>query len=102
MIIDEIGSPTKVEAARTCKSQGVLLVASAQVDLRKFIKNPKISDHVGGVQSVLLGDAQAELQAKNSSESFQKVKAEGAGPPTFDIIVELRRDRVPITSGESY
>ena len=91
MIIDEIGRPTKVEAARTCKSQGVRLVASAHGDLRKLIKNPKISGFVGGVESVLLGDAQAELQGKNSCGSFQEVKAERAGPPTFDIIVELRR-----------
>jgi hypothetical protein len=60
--------------------------------LRKLIKNPKISGLVGGVQSVLLlGDAQAELQAKSSGGSFQRVKAERAGPPTFDIIVEIRR-----------
>lgn len=61
--------PTEVEVARTCKNRGVRLVASAHCDLRKLIKNPIIS-LFGGVQSILLGDAQAELQAKNSGRSF--------------------------------
>jgi hypothetical protein len=91
MIIDEIGRTTVVEAARPCKNRGVRLLASAHGDLRKLIKNPNLRGLVLGVQSVLLGDAQAERQAKSSGGSFQKVKAERAGPPTFDIIVELKR-----------
>jgi hypothetical protein len=35
---------------------------------------------------------QAKLEAKNApGGKIQKMKAERAGPPTFDIIVEMRR-----------
>jgi stage III sporulation protein SpoIIIAA len=91
MIIDEIGRSSEVDGAQTCKNRGVRLVASAHGDLRKLIKNPKLRGLVGGVQTVLLGDAMAAQQAKNSGGDFQKVKAERAGPPTFDMIVELSR-----------
>jgi stage III sporulation protein SpoIIIAA len=91
MIIDEIGRSTEVDAAQTCKNRGVRLVASAHGDLRKLLKNPKLRGLVGGVQTILLGDAMAARQAKNSGGDFQKVKAERAGQPTFDMIVELSR-----------
>ena len=91
MVIDEIGRSTEVEAARTCKQRGVRLIASAHGDLRKLIKNPKLRGLVGGVETVTLGDAQAKQEAKKSGGGLQKLKAQRAGPPTFDIIVELRR-----------
>ena len=95
MIIDEIGRPTKVEAARTCKQRGVRLIASAHGDLRKMIRNPKLRGLVGGVETVTLGDVQAKAEAKKQNKSatggLQKLKAQRAGPPTFDIIVELQR-----------
>jgi stage III sporulation protein SpoIIIAA len=85
MVIDEIGRPTEVEAAQTCKQRGVRLIASAHGDFRKLLKNPKLRGLVGGVQQVTVGDA----QAKESGGS--KLKSERAGNPTFDIIVEVRR-----------
>jgi hypothetical protein len=94
MVIDEIGRPNEVEAARTCKQRGVRLIASAHGDLRKLIKNPKLRGLVGGVETVTLGDAEAREQAKrvgDASAGLQKLKAQRAGPPTFDIIVELTR-----------
>jgi stage III sporulation protein SpoIIIAA len=107
MIIDEIGRPTEVEAARTCKNRGVRLIASAHGDLRKLIKNPKLRGLIGGVNAVTLGDAQARAEAKKSrGGTFQKTKAERAGPPTFDILVELKRGahhewRIVLDSGEA-
>jgi stage III sporulation protein SpoIIIAA len=92
MVIDEIGRPTEVEAARTCKNRGVRLIASAHCDLRKLIKNPKLRGLIGGVESVTLGDMQAKLEAKrHNAPGVSKTKTERAGPPTFDIIVELSR-----------
>ena len=92
MVIDEIGRLTEVEAARTCKQRGVRLVASAHGDLRKLIKNPKIRGLIGGVETVTLGDAQAKLEAKRHCGSgIEKLKAQRAGAPVFDVIVELRR-----------
>ncbi|KAG7338537.1 single-stranded nucleic acid binding R3H domain containing protein [Nitzschia inconspicua] len=96
MVIDEIGRPNEVEAARTCKQRGVRLIASAHGDLRKLVKNPKIRGLVGGVETVTLGDMAARAESKkkgggDSSGGLQKLKAQRGGPPTFDIIVELRR-----------
>jgi hypothetical protein len=107
MIIDEIGRPTEVDAARTCKNRGVRLIASAHGDLRKLIKNPELRGLVGGVETVTLGDAQARAEAKkNHGGKFQKTKAERAGPPTFDILVELKRGahhewRIVLDSGDA-
>jgi stage III sporulation protein SpoIIIAA len=92
MVIDEIGRPAEVEAARTCKQRGVRMIASAHGDLRKLVKNKQLRSLVGGVQSVTLGDAAAAKEAnKHGGGGLQKTKAERAGPPTFDIIVERRR-----------
>lgn len=104
MVIDEIGRPTEVEAAQTCKNRGVRLLASAHGDLRKLIKNPKLRGLVCGIERVTLGDEQAKREAKmrqpqpqqqsedgRDSSSIQKTKSERAGPPTFEIVVELKR-----------
>lgn len=95
MVIDEIGRPTEVEAARTCKERGVRLIASAHGDLRGLIKNPRLKGLIGGVNSVTLGDAAArEAQRRRNHDAdgaaaVQKVVPERAGAPVFDIIVEL-------------
>lgn len=43
------------------------------------------------MESVTLGDAAAKIEGKKHGGGLQKTKAQRAGPPTFDIIVELRR-----------
>jgi len=92
MVIDEIGRSSEVEAARTCKQRGVRMIASAHGDLRKLVKNKQIRSLVGGVESTTLGDAAAAKEGrKHGGGGFQKIKAQRAGPATFDIIVELRR-----------
>ena len=94
MVIDEIGRPTEVEAARTCKTRGVRMIASAHGDLRKLVKNKQLRGLVGGVEAVTLGDATAKEQAKRRGApggAIDKVMAQRAGPPIFDIIIELRR-----------
>jgi hypothetical protein len=94
MVVDEIGRPAEVEAARTCKTRGVRMVASAHGDLRKLLKNKQLRGLVGGVESVTLGDAAAKEDAKRRGAPpgvADKLKAQRAGPPIFDVIVELRR-----------
>ncbi len=94
MVIDEIGRPAEVEAARTCKTRGVRMIASAHGDLRKLLKNKQLRGLVGGVESVTLGDAAAKESAKLRSApagAIDKVKPQRSGPPIFDIVVELRR-----------
>jgi len=93
MVIDEIGRSTEVEAARTCKQRGVRLIASAHGDLRKLVKNPKLRGLIGGVETVTLGDLQAKIEAKKAGRfgELQKSISQRAGPPAFEVIVELRR-----------
>lgn len=104
MVIDEIGRPKEVQAARTVKQRGVRMIASAHGDLRKLLKNKDLRGLVGGVELVTMGDDMARQEAKrkqrlagdeNSGESktfsISKTKAQRGGEPTFDIIVEVRR-----------
>ncbi|EQC35104.1 hypothetical protein SDRG_07338 [Saprolegnia diclina VS20] len=92
MVIDEIGRPNEVEAARTCKQRGVRIVASAHGDLRKLLKNKPLRGLVGGVESVTVGDAMAKArQTKDDSGPLRKLLAQRSGDPIFDIVVELQR-----------
>ena len=93
MVIDEIGRTSEVEAARTCKQRGVRMIASAHGDLRKLVKNRQLRGLIGGIETVTLGDAAAREEAKRRghSGSLDKTKTERAGPPIFDMVIELRR-----------
>ncbi|NBV42381.1 AAA family ATPase, partial [bacterium] len=62
IIVDEIGTEAEAQAARTIAERGVQLIATAHgYTLENLIKNPLLSDLVGGVQSVILGDEEAKL-----------------------------------------
>ena len=84
IIIDEIGTELEAAAARTIAERGVQLVGTAHGNtLDNLIKNPTISDLIGGIQYVTLGDEEAKR--RGSSKSILERKA----PPTFDAAVEL-------------
>ena len=51
--------------------------------LESLIKNPTLSDLVGGIQSVTLGDDEARRRAS------QKTVLEREKQPTFDIVIEI-------------
>jgi hypothetical protein len=56
VVIDEIGTEAECSAARTIAQRGVQLVATAHGnELQNLIKNPALSDLIGGIQSVTLG-----------------------------------------------
>jgi hypothetical protein len=99
MVIDEIGRADEVEAARTCKARGVRMVASAHGDLRGLIRNRELCGLIGGVESVAQGDQAAAAQAKHrgvggaAAVISSKVLPRRAGPPIFDVIIEMRRGR---------
>jgi stage III sporulation protein SpoIIIAA len=85
IIIDEIGTELEANAARTIAERGVQLVATAHGNtLENLVLNPTLSDLVGGVQSVTLGDIEARRRRT------QKTVLERRAPPTFDILVEIR------------
>lgn len=89
IVIDEIGTELEAQAARTIAERGVMLVATAHGNaLANLIKNPTLSDLVGGIQSVTLGDDEARRRRS------QKTVLERAAEPTFPVAVEMhRRDR---------
>ena len=84
IIIDEIGTELEAAAARTIAERGVQLVGTAHGNtLENLIKNPTITDLIGGIQYVTLGDEEAKR--RGSSKSILERKA----PPTFDIGIEI-------------
>ncbi len=84
IVIDEIGTEREAQAARTIAERGVMLVATAHGnELANLIKNPTLSDLVGGIQSVTLGDEEARRRRT------QKTVQERAADPTFPMAVEM-------------
>jgi nucleoside-triphosphatase THEP1 len=88
IIVDEIGTEEEALASRTIAERGVALVATAHGhNLENLIKNPTLSDLVGGIETVTLGDEEAKRRGT------QKTVLERAKKPTFDIAVEIRDHR---------
>lgn len=84
IVVDEIGTEAEAQAARTIAERGVILIATAHgQSLENLIKNPVLSDLVGGIQSVTLGDDEAKRRAS------QKTVLEREKQPTFDIVIEI-------------
>ncbi|MGA8849353.1 MAG: AAA family ATPase [Dehalococcoidia bacterium] len=84
IIIDEIGTELEAQAARTIAERGVQLVGTAHGNtLENLIMNPTLSDLIGGVQTVTLGDEEARRR------HTQKSVLERKAPPTFDMVVEI-------------
>ncbi|MBD2249820.1 R3H domain-containing nucleic acid-binding protein [Nostoc parmelioides] len=84
IVIDEIGTELEALAARTIAERGVQLVGTAHGNqIENLIKNPTLSDLVGGIQAVTLGDDEARRRGS------QKTVLERKAPPTFEIAVEM-------------
>lgn len=84
IIVDEIGTEAEAAAARTIAERGVQLVATAHGNsLENLLMNPVVSDLVGGVHTVTLGDEEARRRGT------PKTINERRAPPTFDILVEI-------------
>ena len=59
VIVDEIGTEAEALACRSIAERGVQLVGTAHGQLlENLLKNPTLSDLVGGIQSVTLGEQQ--------------------------------------------
>ena len=84
IVIDEIGTELEALAARTIAERGVQLVGTAHGNrIENLIKNPTLSDLIGGIQAVTLGDEEARRRGS------QKTVLERKAPPTFEIAVEM-------------
>ncbi|MDJ0555405.1 MAG: R3H domain-containing nucleic acid-binding protein [Microcoleaceae cyanobacterium MO_207.B10] len=84
IVIDEIGTELEALAARTIAERGVQLVGTAHGNqIENLVKNPTLSDLIGGIQAVTLGDDEARRRRS------QKTVLERKAPPTFEIAVEM-------------
>jgi stage III sporulation protein SpoIIIAA len=94
IVIDEIGTELEAQAARTIAERGVQLIGTAHGNnLDNLMLNPTLSDLIGGIQSVTLGDEEARRRRT------QKSVLERKAPPTFDVIIEIQdRERVLVHS----
>jgi hypothetical protein len=92
IVIDEIGTELEAQAARTIAERGVQLIGTAHGNnLDNLMLNPTLSDLIGGIQSVTLGDEEARRRRT------QKSVLERKAPPTFDVIIEIvDRERVTV------
>ena len=90
IVIDEIGTELEAVAARTIAERGVQLIGTAHGNnLDNLMLNPTLSDLIGGIQSVTLGDEEARRRRT------QKSVLERKAPPTFDVIIEIQdREKV--------
>ncbi|MBM4412739.1 MAG: AAA family ATPase [Chloroflexi bacterium] len=85
IVIDEIGTELEAQASRTIAERGVQLIGTAHGQLlENLMVNPTLSDLIGGIQAVTLGDDEARRRGT------QKTVLERKQPPTFDILVEIR------------
>jgi stage III sporulation protein SpoIIIAA len=85
IVIDEIGTELEAQAARTIAERGVQLVGTAHGNnLENLMINPTLSDLIGGIQAVTLGDEEARRRGT------KKTVLERKAPPTFDVLVEIR------------
>lgn len=94
IVIDEIGTELEALASRTIAERGVQLIGTAHGNtLDNLMINPTLSDLIGGIQAVTLGDDEARRRGT------QKTVLERKAPPTFDILVEIQSwDKVIVYS----
>ena len=70
IVIDEIGTELEAQAARTIAERGVQLVGTAHGNtLENLMLNPTLSDLIGGIQSVTLGDEEARRRGRRRPSS---------------------------------
>jgi stage III sporulation protein SpoIIIAA len=84
IVIDEIGTQAEAYAARTIAERGVILIGTAHgISLENIVQNPTLSDLIGGIEAVTLGDEEAKKRGT------RKTVLERASKPTFDICIEI-------------
>jgi len=84
IVVDEIGSEFEALAARTIAERGVKLIGTAHGNsLENLIKNPSLSDLIGGIHSVTLSDEEARKRGS------QKTILERKSLVAFPFALEL-------------
>lgn len=89
IIIDEIGRRREADAARTIAQRGVRLVSSAHGSLASLVSNPFLSELLGGVDLVLVGDAAAQ-KLYDGRKNVRQRKQDSI----FQTVIELSPERL--------
>ncbi|KAK4258404.1 hypothetical protein QN277_007859 [Acacia crassicarpa] len=85
IVVDEIGTEAEALACRSIAERGIMLIGTAHGQLlENIIQNPILSDLIGGIHTVTLGDTEARFR------NCQKTVLERKAPPTFDFLIEMR------------
>ena len=88
IILDEIGTEVEAMTSRIIAEKGVQLVATTHGNcLENLIKNPSLSDLIGGIQYVILGDEEAKRRGT------QKSILERKAYPAFQIAIEINHQK---------
>ena len=89
IVIDEIGTELEALAARTIAEKGVQLVGTTHGNcLENLIKNPSLSDLIGGIQHVTISDEEAKRRGT------QKSILERKSYPAFQIAIEINEQNL--------
>nr|YP_010448165.1 hypothetical protein NRL27_pgp034 [Nitzschia dubiiformis]UTQ75646.1 hypothetical protein [Nitzschia dubiiformis] len=89
IIIDEIGTDLEVLAARTIAEKGVQLIGTTHGNcLENLVKNPPLSNLIGGIQYVTLSDEEAKRRGT------QKSILERKAYPAFEIVIEINNSNL--------
>ena len=89
IIIDEIGTELEALAARTIAEKGVQLIGTTRGHcLENLIKNPPLTDLIGGIQYVTLSDDEAKRR------KTQKSILERKAYPAFQIAIEINEQNL--------
>ena len=84
IIIDEIGTELEALAARAIAEKGVQLIGTTHGNcLENLIKNPSLSDLIGGIQYVTISDEEAKRRGT------QKTIIERKSYSTFELAIEI-------------
>ena len=84
IVIDEIGTELEALATRTIAEKGVQLIGTTHGNcLGNLIKNPSLSDLIGGIQNVTISDEEAKRRGT------QKSILERKSYPTFQLAIEV-------------
>jgi len=84
IVIDEIGTELEALAARMIAEKGVQLVGTTHGNcLENLIKNPSLSDLIGGIQYVTISDDEAKRRGT------QKSILERKSYPAFQLAIEV-------------
>ncbi|MBR1753496.1 hypothetical protein IJ732_01550 [bacterium] len=86
MIIDEISTKQEIQTVKTLTDKGIVVISSMLgSNLESLIKNPKLFDAVGSIQTINFSEKEVDENVDMVSQpTFQRVHE-----PIFDMLIEI-------------